>query len=191
MKYLTTSTCFFISVLCSFAQNRSLTYYEAISAYKRLDSLYDEAKMYTYGRTDCGEPLNLFVISKSKIFKPSSIHSSGKCMLMINNGIHPGEPDGIDASVMLATDLLSKPQYKEILENVVVCIIPVFNIDGTLERGCCSRVNQDGPEEYGFRANAKNLDLNRDFSKADARNTQSLISILRNWNPDVLVDTHV
>ena len=171
--------------------NRSLPYAEVLSQYKTLDSLSDMTKLFTFEKTDCGEPLHLLVISKSRIFDPLRLHEMKKCILFINNGIHPGEPDGIDASLQLANDLITKPLYSRMLENVVVCIIPVFNIDGALERGCCSRVNQNGPEEYGFRGNAKNLDLNRDFIKVDAGNTHSLINILRKWNPDVFIDTHV
>ena len=147
--------------------------------------------MITYGRTDCGEPLHLFVITSTGVFDPKRLHELNKCILFINNGIHAGEPDGIDASIQLATDLLEKPLYKRLIENVVVCIVPVFNIDGALQRGCCSRANQNGPYEYGFRANALNLDLNRDFVKSDSKSTKTLINILRQWDPDVIVDTHV
>ncbi len=171
--------------------NKSLTYAEVIAKYKALDSLYEDAKMITYGRTDCGVPLHLFVITTTHVFDPWRLHELNKCVLFINNGIHPGEPDGIDASIQLATDLLSKPLYKRLLENVVVCIIPVFNIDGALQRSCCSRANQNGPDEYGFRANALNLDLNRDFVKSDSKSTKTMINILRQWDPDVIVDTHV
>lgn len=171
--------------------NKSLTYDEVIKQYQELDSLFGEAKMITYGRTDCGEYLHLFVITQTKIFNPTSLHELKKCVLFINNGIHAGEPDGIDASIKLARELLENPIYKRLLENIVVCIIPVFNIDGALQRGCCSRVNQNGPEEYGFRANSKNLDLNRDFMKVDSRSTISLINIIKTWDPDVFVDTHV
>src|SRR5690606_33505590 len=69
-------------------------------------------------------------------------------------------------------------------------IIPVFNVDGSLRRNSHSRANQNGPEAYGFRANSRNLDLNRDFIKLDSRNTQSLVGALRHWNPDLLLDTH-
>jgi hypothetical protein len=171
--------------------NRTLTYPEVIKKYKILDVQYEQARLIPYGKTDCGESLQLFIISQSKEFDPAIIHQKKYCILFINNGIHPGEPDGIDASLKLSEELLTDPKYKSLLEKVVICIIPVFNIDGSLERGCCSRVNQNGPEKYGFRANAKNLDLNRDFVKADARNTKSLISILRKWDPDVFIDTHV
>ena len=171
--------------------NTSLTYEQVISKYKALDSLYTEAKLMLYGRTDCGKNLHLFILSATGDFDIHSIHAQKKCVLLINNGIHPGEPDGIDASVQLATDLLTRPDMKKLLKNVVVCIVPVFNIDGALERGCCVRVNQNGPEQYGFRGNAKNLDLNRDFMKDDSQNTISLLSILHGWDPDLFIDTHV
>ena len=100
--------------------NKSLTYNEVIQQYHELDSLYEEAKMITYGRTDCGEFLHLFVITQTKIFNPTHLHELKKCVLFINNGIHPGEPDGVDASMMLARDLILEPAYETLLENVVI-----------------------------------------------------------------------
>lgn len=172
-------------------QNYSMTYEELIGEYKRLDMLFEQAFLIPYGKTDCGEPLQLFVISSGGSIQPKQIHEQKKCVLFINNGIHPGEPDGMDASLRFAKDLLYKEKYSDLLKNVVICIIPAFNIDGALERNSNSRVNQDGPAEYGFRGNARNLDLNRDFIKTDALNTKSLKLILQQWDPDVFVDTHV
>ena len=171
--------------------NRSLPYFELLDQYRKLDDFSEKAKLIGYGKTDCGEPLQLFVISGTSTFNPERLHELGKCILFINNGIHPGEPDGMDASLLFAKNILSDPNNNALLENVVVCIIPAFNIDGALNRDSTSRVNQNGPEEYGFRGNSKNLDLNRDFIKTDASNTHSLKSILLQWSPDVFVDTHV
>lgn len=171
--------------------NQSLTYEQAIKQYQKLDLQYPQARLFTGGPTDVGKPLHLFVISSDLDFNPESIHKKGKAIMMINNGIHPGEPDGIDASLRLVHDLLENAKNDSLLKRVVLCIIPVYNIDGALNRGCCSRANQEGPEEYGFRANARNLDLNRDYIKADARNTRSFISLFRKWDPDVYADTHV
>ncbi len=173
------------------SSDHSLTYEELLTEYKRLDKQFEHAFLIPYGKTDCGEPLNLFVISAGGIFQPKQVHDQNKCVLFINNGIHPGEPDGMDASLRFAKDLLFKEKYNDLLKNVVVCIIPAFNIDGALERNSNSRVNQDGPAEYGFRGNARNLDLNRDFIKTDALNTKSIKLILQQWDPDVFVDTHV
>ncbi|MDX2248553.1 MAG: M14 family metallopeptidase [Bacteroidia bacterium] len=171
-------------------KTQSATYEEAISYYRQLDKSFHEISLFEYGKTDVGKALHLVVISSDKVFDPVKIRKSGKRIVLINNGIHAGEPCGIDASMMLARDLVSKPEMKKFLENVVVAIIPVYNIGGALNRGCCSRVNQVGPEAYGFRGNAQNLDLNRDFIKADSRNAWAFTEIFQNWQPEVFVDTH-
>ena len=162
-----------------------------IDAYHSLDSSYSKARLIPYGKTDVGIPLELFIIDKKGIFDPKRLHELGVTILFINNGIHPGEPDGVNASLIWAEQLLKKIDETTELENVAVCILPMYNIDGALNRNCCGRVNQDGPPLYGFRGNAQNLDLNRDFIKCDARNTQSLIAILKQWDPDIFLDTHV
>ncbi len=127
------------------------------------------------------------MLSKDKIFDPAIIKRQNKRVILINNGIHPGEPEGIDASMVLARDLLKK---NTLPKDVVICIIAVYNIGGCLNRGL-SRVNQNGPAAYGFRGNARNLDLNRDFIKADSKNALAFMQILNTWKPDVFLDNHV
>ncbi len=168
-------------------ENITPTYEEAIAWYKYLDQKYNQAKLITYGKTDIGKPLHLFVISTDKEFNPQTYRSKGKCMVMINNAIHPGEPCGVDASVKFADDLL---RNKKIPKNVLIGIIPAYNIGGVLNRNSTTRANQNGPEEYGFRGNARNLDLNRDFIKLDSENAKSITKIFHEWNPDFFIDTH-
>ena len=176
--------------LTPFEQNKSrnitATYQETISFYKELDAKYDQMQFLEYGPTDIGKHLNLVVLSRDQVFKPEEIRLANKRILLINNGIHPGEPEGIDASMMLARDMLSK---NSLPKDVVICIIPVYNIDGMLNRGT-SRANQNGPESYGFRANYQNLDLNRDFIKTDTKNSRSFQEIFTLWQPEVFVDNH-
>ena len=171
--------------------NRSTTYEECISYYQELDRRFDEVKLLTYGRTSVGKPLHLLVISKDKIFDPSAIRSANKRIYLVNNGIHPGEPDGIDASMMFARDVLTKKEMSTILDHVVIIIIPVYNVSGMLNRGSSSRANQNGPEEYGFRGTSQNYDLNRDFVKCDSREAQTFTEIFQEWKPEIFVDTHV
>lgn len=166
------------------------TYTELIAQYKKLDTQSKFASLIPYGETDGGNTMYLFVITKTGIFDPNKLHASGITVLLINNGIHPGEPDGINASLLLSEQLLAN-NGENLPQNVAICIIPVMNVEGMLDRGCCSRVNQNGPPEYGFRANALYLDLNRDFIKSDSRNMSSWISIFQTWDPAVLIDTHV
>ncbi|HYH55140.1 MAG TPA: hypothetical protein VD772_00930, partial [Anseongella sp.] len=96
-------------------------------------------------------------------------------------------PEGIDASMMLARDMLHENRLPE---NMIICIIPVYNIGGALNRNSHSRANQKGPLSYGFRGNARNLDLNRDFIKTDSRNSRSFQEIFHRWKPHLLLDNH-
>ncbi len=161
--------------------NQTTTYQECISFYKSLASAYKNTQMIKIGLSDENIPMYLFLIGDKSKNKP---------FVFINNGIHPGEPEGIDASMMLARDLLSKPENALLLTKVNIGIIPVFNVGGSENRGCCSRANQNGPEEYGFRGTENNLDLNRDFAKQKSLNTQNLCTILSKINPDIFIDTH-
>jgi len=174
-----------------YGQNESVTWQEAIGMYQWLDEQYREAMLLDAGWSDAGKPLHLFVISKDGVFSPEAMREEGKNILFINNGIHPGEPCGVDASILLAEGLLSgSDPYSRYLDNTVVVIVPLFNIGGSLNRSPYNRANQNGPAEQGFRGNARNLDLNRDFIKLDSWNARSLVELLREWDPEIFVDTH-
>lgn len=165
------------------------TYHEIIAWWKLLDARSPVVKVLTMGATDAGFPLHLAIISTDRDFDPQSIRKKNKRIILINNGIHPGEPDGIDASILLARDIAEK-KFR-LPANVVLAIIPVYNIGGCLNRSAFYRVDQDGPEEFGFRGNSQNLDLNRDFIKCDSREARSFAGIFHFCDPDVFVDNHV
>lgn len=174
-----------------YEQNQTLTWAEAIKFYQYLEENFESCKLIEAGETDSGKPLHLFIISGYEIFDPPTIKKKGLSVILINNGIHPGEPCGIDASAKFALEVLqNKEEYQEILNNTVIAIIPVLNIGGTLNRGKFHRANQNGPIEHGFRANSINMDLNREFIKLDTKNARSFVEIMRNWDPDILIDTH-
>lgn len=174
-----------------YEENYSFSYDETIEAYTLLASYYKTAKLVEMGMTDIGKPLHIFLISKDKDFNPASIRKKGKSIVLINNGIHPGEPEGIDASIKYAMDVLAnKNGLGKVLDNTVIAIIPVYNIDGALNRSAFYRLNQNGPEFKGARRNARNLDLNRDFAKQDSKNARSFAQIFNYLDPDVFLDTH-
>ncbi|MFT3980213.1 MAG: M14 family metallopeptidase [Ferruginibacter sp.] len=165
------------------------TYFEVIDWYKKMDAASPFVSMKTMGTTDAGYPLHLVMVSGDGKFDPALWHQQHKLVLLINNGIHPGEPDGIDASMMLVRDIIQKKVT--LPSNLAMAFIPVYNIGGVLNRNSYTRVNQNGPVEYGFRGNAQNLDLNRDFTKNDSRNAMSFAEIFHYLNPDIFVDNHV
>jgi len=173
-----------------YINNKTYTYQETQEIYSSLAKKHDKAHFYSAGESDVGKDINVFVISGDKEFNPQSLKKKNKSILLINNAIHPGEPCGVDASIKFAYDLLTNSSYSKLLEHTVVYIIPFYNIGGGLNRSCCSRVNQNGPEEYGFRGNFKNRDLNRDFIKCDTKNAEVFTQIYHTCKPDVFIDTH-
>ena len=167
----------------------SASYQECMAFYKQLAQKSANIQWKTMGPTDVGFPLNLVLYSSDKQFNPTKWREQEKLVVFVINGIHPGEPDGIDASMMLLRDLVTGKIKAP--NNVVLAILPIYNIGGALNRGGFSRVNQDGPLAYGFRGNAQNLDLNRDFIKSDSKEAKSFAEIFHWLNPDIFLDNHV
>ena len=170
-----------------FTGNESLTYEGCISQYREFSSS-EFGYLKEFGSTDIGEPLHLFILTSDDLNEKKL--SSNKVTILINNAIHPGEPCGVDASVMFVNTILNDENLAHILSKVNIAIIPMYNIGGGLNRGCCSRANQNGPAFYGFRGNAKNLDLNRDFIKCDSKNAEAFMSIYHYLKPHIFLDTH-
>jgi Zinc carboxypeptidase len=168
--------------------NQTATYEETMAFYNHLDAGFETIQVQEMGNTDAGLPLHIVVYNSSKSFNFSEIRKQ-KAILLVNNGIHPGEPDGIDATMMLLRDLATGKLQAP--ENTAIVAIPVYNIGGMLNRGSYSRANQNGPESYGFRGNSRNYDLNRDFIKADTREARSFAAIFHKVQPDVFIDNHV
>ncbi|MGZ3846263.1 MAG: M14 family metallopeptidase, partial [Flavisolibacter sp.] len=167
----------------------SPAYADIIKWWKKLDAASPLVKMMEMGPTDAGFPLHLVLVSSDKDFNINSIKAKKKAIILVNNGIHPGEPDGIDASMLLARDIVEK-KYT-LPSNVVLAIIPVYNIGGCLNRSPNYRIDQNGPREKGFRGNSENLDLNRDFIKCDSKEALTFTKIFHYLDPDVFVDNHV
>ncbi len=160
--------------------NQTTTYAEMVQYYDQLAEKFPAITVEKFGQDDNGEPIRVVVFSNSP--------DEDAPVILINNGIHPGEPDGIDATMMLMRDLATgkvKPA------KIKVVAIQAYNISGMLRRGSYSRANQNGPEQYGFRGNARNYDLNRDFIKADTENAKAFQQIFRHYQPIYFIDNHV
>lgn len=183
---------FILSSMLSFAQtittpfekgngNQTVTHKEMVKFYEDLDQKFQSITVVKKGKDDNGEPIRVVIFNASK--------DKNAPVILINNGIHPGEPDGIDATMMLMRDLaLGKINTPK---NIKIAAITAYNISGMMRRGKYSRANQNGPEEYGFRGNARNFDLNRDFIKTDTENAKSFQEILHWLHPIFFIDNHV
>jgi len=167
--------------------NQSTTFEEMRAYYQELAEKYTSIHYETKGEDDNNKPIDVVVFNP--FGKTLEVARKGKCILLVNNGIHPGEPDGIDATMMLMRDLATGKVKAP--QNVIVVALASYNVSGMLNRGSFSRANQNGPEEYGFRGNARHYDLNRDFIKTDTKNSRSFQQIFHWVKPDVFIDNHV
>ncbi len=167
-------------------------YGETLAYVDRLARTYPKVlRSESFGTTGEGRDLRIVVASGDGEFDPGVIHASGRVVLLVQNAIHAGEMDGKDACLALLRDLARDPGRAALLDRVVLVVIPVYNIDGHERRSPYHRINQNGPETMGWRANASNLNLNRDYLKADAPETRAFLRMFRRWLPDFFVDDHV
>ncbi|WP_295212054.1 hypothetical protein [uncultured Chryseobacterium sp.] len=168
--------------------NQTVTYDEMNAWYQNLAKNFKSIQYLKKGEDDNGKPIYVVLYNPFPEKKMEELRKD-KAVLFVNNGIHPGEPDGIDATMMLMRDLaIGKIKTPR---NFIVAAIAAYNVSGMLNRGSFSRANQNGPEAYGFRGNARNFDLNRDFIKADTKNARSFQEIYQWLKPDVFIDNHV
>ncbi len=164
------------------------TYLETINFYIHLAKEFPTVNIQTIGTTDSGLPLHLVTFNGDADFNYMKI-AENKVILLINNGIHPGESDGIDATMLLYRDLATGKRKAPV--NTVLVTIPIYNTGGVLNRNSTTRVNQNGPKSYGFRGNSQNYDLNRDFIKSDTRDAKTFAQIFHMVHPDIFIDNHV
>ena len=165
------------------------TYAQIMDWWNAADRASKKISVMQKGPTDAGFPLHLALISDQGYTTVGQAQKDGKLIILINNGIHPGEPDGIDASMLLAKEIVSGKI--SLPASVVLAIIPVYNIGGCLRRSAHYRVDQEGPDEFGSRGNSQNLDLNRDFIKLDSKEAFSFCAIYQECDPAIFVDNHV
>ena len=165
------------------------TYDETIKYYQDLADVYSEISIQAIGETDSGKPLHIVTLNVNDSGDNFEKLRTDNRILLINNGIHPGESDGIDATMMLFRDIANGKI--DAPKNTIIVTIPIYNVGGSLNRNSTTRTNQNGPKEYGFRGNAKNYDLNRDFIKSDSKNAKAFAKLFHLIQPDVFIDNHV
>lgn len=150
-----------------------------------------QVKVEPFGTTGEGRELDIVIVSKDGAFDPVAIHASHRPILLVQNSIHAGEMDGKDSCLALLRDMVISKTQAALLDNAVFVFIPMYNADGHERRSPYNRINQNGPEVMGWRANGTNLNLNRDYLKADAPETHAFMKMFHQWLPDFFVDDHV
>jgi hypothetical protein len=143
-----------------------------------------------FGVSPEGRDLMLAVAAKNGEFTPEAARASGKEIVLVQAGIHAGEIEGKDAGLMLLRDLSVGRKHEELLDHAILVWLPIFNVDGHENSNPYNRINQNGPAEMGFRVTAQNLNLNRDYTKADAPEMRDWLAMFNAWLPDLFMDIH-
>jgi len=175
------------------SEYRTTPRYDETMAYlKRMVSAAPkQLKLEVFGATGEGRDLVAVIATKDGVFNPAALHKAGRPIVLIQNSIHAGEMDGKDACLALLRDMVITKEQAALLERAVVVVIPIYNADGHERFGPYNRINQNGPEEMGWRTQSMNLNLNRDYIKADAPETRAFLALWNRWLPDFFVDDHV
>ncbi len=167
-------------------------YAETMAYLRRVEAAAPgQVRIEGFGKTGEGRELDIVIVSRDGVFDPAAIHAAKRPIVLVQNSIHAGEMDGKDACLALLRDMVISKTKAALLERAVFVFIPIYNADGHERRGEYNRINQNGPAEMGWRGNGTNLNLNRDYLKADAPETRAFLAMFHRWLPDFFVDDHV
>jgi len=164
---------------------------ETLAYLHRLEKASPWIRVTSFGTSGEGRDLTLVVASKDRAFDPASAARTGKAIVLLQAGIHAGEIDGKDAGMMLLRDMAVTRERAALLDRAILLFMPIYNVDGHERFGPSNRINQNGPKEMGWRTTARNLNLNRDYMKADAVETRAWLRTFTSWRPDLMIDAHV
>ncbi len=151
----------------------------------------DAVRSFEYGRSAEGRIMRAVLVSRSGALTPQALRAQDIPLLMLQGGIHPGESDGKDAGFIALRELLEDSASEGLLARIGILFVPAFNTDGHERFGRWNRPNQNGPLETGWRTTAQNINLNRDYMKADAPEMRAMLRLLAAWDPLVCADLHV
>ncbi|MEM5551815.1 M14 family metallopeptidase [Pseudoalteromonas neustonica] len=147
-------------------------------------------KVQTIAHSASGRAIKMIIASETGEFSASQLSHTNKPTIFIQAGIHAGEIDGKDATFMLLRDIATGKR-RDILSQVNILFIPILNVDGHERSSQFNRINQRGPVKMGFRTNANNLNLNRDYTKLDTPEVRGVLNMINQFSPDLYIDVHV
>ena len=170
---------------------KSWNYADTIAFAQKLDKASDKIVYQSFGKSGEGRDLPLLIVADGRDFTADAAKKSGKAIILIQAGIHSGEIDGKDAGYALLRDIAITKTRADLLKNTILLFVPIYNVDGHEMASPYNRINQNGPDEMGWRATSAGLNLNRDYMKADAPETRAFLRLWNEWKPDFFFDLHV
>ena len=166
------------------------SYNETIASCRRLASASEWIRYESFGVSPEGREMPLLIASTRGILDSAGARTGKTPVVLVQNCIHAGECAGKDASLMLLRDIAVTKTRRRLLDHAVLLVIPIFNVDGHERFSPYSRINQNGPKQMGWRVTSRNLNLNRDYMKADTVEMRAWLALWNKWRPDVLIDNH-
>ena len=167
------------------------SYDDTIAFLRRLEAKSPALRLGFFGTSGEGRPMPYVVVSKERAFAPAAAQALDKPIVLIVAGIHSGEIDGKDASLILLRDI-ALGRAPALLDAATLLLVPIYNVDGHERVSPFNRPNQDGPRRgMGFRTTTNGLDLNRDHIKLESPEARALVGLFNAWRPHLHVDTHV
>jgi hypothetical protein len=166
-------------------------YAETIGIMRRIEQRSPLVKVVQFGTTSQGRPMYLMIVSSDKAFTPEAAAKTNKAVVLIQSGIHSGEIEGKDTALMLTRDMVISKARAKWLDSAIFLVMPVFNVDGHEDRSPFNRANQNGPDITGTRAQAQQLNLNRDYMKGATPEMKGFLKLYQAWMPDFMFDNHV
>ena len=165
-------------------------YEETVAFCRQLAEASEWIEYQSFGKSGEGRELPLLIASKDMAFTPQAARATKKLVVLVQDCIHAGECGGKDASLMLLRDMAITRIRHDLLDHVVLLVMPILNSDGHERFSPYSRINQNGPEAMGWRVTSRNLNLNRDYMKADAVEMRAWLEVWNAWRPDLHFDNH-
>jgi murein tripeptide amidase MpaA len=170
---------------------RTPRYDETVAWLRRLVAASPELELTSIGRSAEGRDIWMVVAARGGSRTPEALRASGKPIVLAQAGIHAGEIDGKDAGLMLLRDMTVLASGRQLLDKVHLLFIPILSVDGHERFSGYNRINQRGPEQTGWRTNARNLNLNRDYTKLETEEIRAVVAVINRWRPDLYIDLHV
>ncbi len=171
--------------------SRTPRYDETVKWLQKLVAAAPELKMISLGKSPEDRDIWMVIASKERAFTPTALRATGKPIFLAQAGIHSGEIDGKDAGMMLLRDMTVANKKRDLLDGANLLFVPILSVDAHERFSAYGRINQRGPVETGWRTNARNLNLNRDYAKLDTPELRAVIRAINEWNPDLYFDLHV
>ncbi|MEY2918530.1 MAG: hypothetical protein RIS73_2244, partial [Bacteroidota bacterium] len=165
-------------------------YAATMAWFKKLAAASPLLTMISIGKSVEGRDIFMIIASTEKNITATALKKSAKPLLLAQAGIHSGEIDGKDAGMMLLRDI-AFGNKKSLLDKVNFLFIPILSVDAHERSSAYNRPNQRGPQNQGWRTNAQNLNLNRDYAKLDTKEIRSVIQVMNDYDPVLYMDIHV